>query len=72
MKLNICENRKRKDRHFNYVGMRIYDLNNDIRRLSLSMNKQNDVTEKDIIKRIHFKLSLMNKYTRYLTKLRNS
>jgi len=52
--------------------MRIYDLNNDIRRLSLSMNNQNDVSEKDIMKRIHFKFSLMNKYRRYLTKSTNS
>ena len=80
MKLNICNNKNRKDRHANYVGMRIYDLCYELSRITGGLDnidklkKYSNAKNKDraIINDIIFKLSLIKKYQRYLKQLEGS
>ena len=80
MKLNICNNKNRKDRHANYVNMRVYDLCYEVSRITGALDdidklkKYSNAKNKNraIINDIIFKLSLIKKYQRYLRDLRNS
>ncbi len=80
MKLNICNNKNRKDRHANYVGMRIYDLCYELSRITGCLDdidklkKYSNAKNKNraIINDIIFKLSLIKKYQRYLRQLEKS
>ena len=77
MKLNICNNKNRKDRHANYVNMRVYDLCYEVSRITGALDdidklkKYSNAKNKDraIINDIIFKLSLIKKYQRYLRQL---
>ena len=77
MKLNICNNKNRKDRHANYVNMRVYDLCYEVSRITGALDdidklkKYSNAKNKNraIINDIIFKLSLIKKYQRYLRQL---
>ena len=77
MKLNICNNKNRKDRHVNYVNMRVYDLCYEVSRITGALDdidklkKYSNAKNKNraIINDIIFKLSLIKKYERYLRQL---
>ena len=80
MKLNICNNKNRKDRHANYVNMRVYDLCYEVSRITGALDdidklkKYSNAKNKNraIINDIIFKLSLIKKYQRYLRQLKDS
>ena len=64
----------RKERHVNYVNMRVYDLCYEVSRITGNLDnidklkKYSNAKNKDraIINDIIFKLSLIQKYQRYL------